>query len=97
MSERDKFLTEAMGECWLEKSFFIEGEENCPKCLKGHENINFFTWEGFGNLWEWAQKQKWWEQYCFLHDPLTTCGCWELLVQPDRFANSVYEFLKEQP
>lgn len=76
MSERDKFLTEVMGECW----HIREGIEyytdsgtpyhvcRCGKKLVFHEistfyNPNFSTWIGFGKLWEWATQQDWWEKF----------------------------------
>lgn len=45
----NKFLTEKMGECWHEWE---------PK-RDNVRNYDFFTWEGFGKLWEWAGEQEW--------------------------------------
>jgi hypothetical protein len=67
---------------------------------------DFSTWPGFGKLWEWAQQQEWKVQfakylgcsYCVSSDPAQT-GISSLRVEfihPDRFANAVYEFLKER-
>jgi len=70
--ERDRFLTEAKGECWHEhkkpeNSF--EGwsqvilQPPCYKCKESYENWDnpdFSTWEGFGKLWTWAIEQEDW-------------------------------------
>jgi hypothetical protein len=91
--ERDKFLTEAMGEEWFEHRNF---------CGSGDTMVanDFSTWEGFGKLWEWAQKQEWWvtdfkdKHFGMLpsHFEFVPDG----LVQPDRFATAIYAFLKER-
>ena len=88
--EINKYLTEAMGECWHEGP--LEGRLcSCGSmwlhCLD--MNIDFFTWEGFGKLKEWAEVQKWWGD--FQEDTIM----W-LLVNPERFATAIYEFLKER-
>jgi hypothetical protein len=75
-TNRDKFLTEAMGECWHEhntthpiKSW---GSCTCGSDFVSHWSLqdhlininpNFSTWEGFGKLWEWAWKQEWWASF----------------------------------
>jgi hypothetical protein len=70
MSERDKFLTEAMGECWHEWSEDCKqvGEEcneweyTCTKCKqKGHEHefTGFYPEEN--NFSTWADFGKLWE------------------------------------
>lgn len=63
--ERDKFLTEAMGECWHDS--FTRHEETfdnryvsytCDKCgiessyAPSFPHIEFNEWWGFGKLWE---------------------------------------------
>ena len=101
MSDRDKFLTEAMGECWHEQHikndkhiWCICGEEFTRGCdLREHiawRVENFSTWEGFGKLWEWAPKQEWWQDW-FGNNYIRI---W-YFIDPDRFADAVYEFLKE--
>lgn len=120
---RDKFLTEAMGECWhprwkKEKGNF--GDWSCSKCgyRKSHSYnitqesmqkyairiIDFSTWEGFGNLWEWAKEQEWWPQIIgeIVADkwdgPLRNVFSSKSIgenINPDNFANVIYEFLKE--
>jgi hypothetical protein len=94
--ERDKFLTEMMGECWHEqgKANYAGGMFlfwTCAKCKEGFKksDINDFSaWEGFGKLWEFAIKQDWWQG--FLNKQTTE------IINPDRFSNAVYEFLKEK-
>ncbi len=67
-------------------------------------NLDFFTWEGFGKLWEWAQKQEWWSQFkyvckakpykfCFMNEQTFM---WDELIHPEQFATAVYEALKER-
>lgn len=116
-TERNKFLTEAMGECWHEwyvsREFLDEfghgTTQNCSKCWKRKsirtENVKFSTWEGFGKLWEWSQKQEWWKEFCFSPKgdgyhcyqvpkglDKFAIGC--AYIHPDRFADAVYHFLK---
>lgn len=103
-SEREKFLTEAMGECWHEKvSEFFPGVI-CISCGAYSEDDNyrydFSTPEGFFKLWKWAQKQTWWKKFI---EPIgkIVCDCGECndcmidthWVDPDLFADIIYEFL----
>ena len=102
---RDKFLTEAMGECWHE-NIFSPGGGYCGKCQESHSkmrplpNNNFSTWEGFGKLWEWAQEQEWWgnlDFYIFhFNEYYPDIEDFQELIHPDRFADAVYKFLKDQ-
>jgi hypothetical protein len=108
--ERDKFLTEAIGICWhesnVEQAKYFQNL-GCDKCNSGFIRgldgkpdgmPNFSTWEGFGKLWEWANKQAWWckfRGYVFVRpdlDRMITCS-W---INPDTFADKVYQHLKEQ-
>ena len=101
-TERDKFLTEAMGEQWHENTGEVAGNNvigftlcSCGKwwgqfgCL---ENTNFSAWTGFGMLWEWAQEKRWWHK--FAADYLDGYMEFEKYIHPDRFANAIYEHLK---
>lgn len=108
-TERDKFLTEAMGECWHgwrePKPKYI-GDARWPcTCGENHGDIDFnndfSTWEGFGKLWEWVQKQEWWilfvdDNQTDEHGLETINGYLRRLINPDRFADAVYKFLKEK-
>jgi hypothetical protein len=110
MSNRDKYLTEAMGECWhtITNDNYccpLCGELfNCPKGFDPEEHINFSTWEGFGKLWEFCQKQEWWENFRVFNHYQDENGEYmesrydinESLVNPDRFADTVYRFLMEE-
>ena len=120
--EINKYLTEAMDECWHEYDITSpERTENwdgfatnysghwndCTKCGENHIEIvrdnNFFTWDGFGKLWEWSITQAWWYQF------LGTWHCPDLypenstikeryvgayLINPEQLAAAVYEFLR---
>lgn len=108
--KRDRFLTEAMGECWHEmevtgkvrlNGFQVERCKHCGKkddFLGDYTPNDFSTWEGFGKLWEWTQKQEWWIVFCQFESNLsidTSCII-KRLIHPDRFADAVYEFLRER-
>ena len=62
-----------------------------------NNNNNFFTWEGFGKLWEWSQKQDWWS--VFLHEQwqenisYVQSEWFTHLIDPTKFAEAVYEHL----
>lgn len=116
MSERDKFLTEAMGECWHKSHSTIPYHDNtiihvCKCGERGslydlfssneanyfHQDNNFSTWEGFGKLWNWSQKQPWWGVGLMGMDMYDGCIKIPLYIfNPDRFADAVYEYLKEE-
>lgn len=110
-TERDSFLTEAMGLCWHELNSLYT-RPHCIKCGKNEfdnpnfnlENYkyNFSTWEGFGILWEFAIKQDWFIN--FYEDHMygavdrkykPTVHILRFFINPDGFANRIYEFLKE--
>ena len=91
-TERDKFLTEAMGECFEVYGRNKNGEPRRCNYCDNPLATDFSTWEGFGKLWTWAQKQGWWikimlrfQNEGFYH-----------YIHPDRFADAVYAFLKER-
>lgn len=106
---RDKYLTEATGECWHELSHEKPGPCGSLKvCKCGKENymfpcdnICFSTWQGFGKLWEWAQKQEWFRDFgahVYCHVPTGKQPPWaltamEYFIDPDRFADAVYCYL----
>ena len=92
MKELNKFLTEATGEC-------------CPKFYKTygyHRYIDFLTWEGFGKLWEWANRQVWFGEFHYWYTGKHTLDLEELsaftgqLINPERFAKAVVKFLQEK-
>lgn len=108
---RDKFLSKLIGEepfvcIWCGTS---ANQRRLPVACSapdgdGHlfkvANINFSTWEGFGKLWEWAQKQKWWPLFIAAQHKRTPHKMheewvWLNFIHPDAFANAIWKFLKE--
>lgn len=108
-TDRDRFLTEAMGKCWheLDEKPDPLGYALVPACKKCErwypQNSDFSTWPGFGVLKEWAEKQNWWRDFIthicevWPNDQWSYNSYWkfEEINKPDRFANALYEFLKE--
>lgn len=108
-TERDKFLTEAMGECW-HKFICIgaNGQHNVARCnLCGTTKLSefgngpkqdntFSTWEGFGKLWEWVSRQE--NMMCGLASRYNgeQAKIKLIYISPDTFADAVYNYLKEQ-
>ena len=91
-TERDKSLTEAMGECWHESN--LQGV--CKHC-KAHNypyTNNFSTWEGFGKLWVWASSQVGLLRMITNELDKNDSYRWTHWVHPDRFADAVYAYLK---
>jgi hypothetical protein len=83
--KRDKFLTLAIGECW-------------------HETTSFSTWDRFGKLLEWFSNKCKSDDKFFsdfeeqnYHNSWIECtGPYVYMfdLNPDKFANAVYEYLK---
>jgi hypothetical protein len=85
---RDRYLVEAMGWEWSEEDewWYVPGD------YPSKDIPNFSTWEDFGGLWTWAKEQEWWNNFL-------TGTNWDFIVElinPDKFANALYEFLKER-
>jgi len=105
--ERDKFLAEAMGECWHSFEGSITGRD-CVKCgaefwaneiETANKKHNFSTPDGFFKLWEWSQEQEWWTYIGFIGNYTEQNTSEEFLhkdciINPDRLANAVYDYLK---
>lgn len=96
-TERDKFLTEAMGECWhnpvQRKNHHFEDCTKCGASALFLKNTNdFSTWEGFGKCLRWCQSQSWFHRYDVFHSSRMSLQG----VTPDRFADAVYKFLKDK-
>lgn len=97
-TERDKRLTEAMGECWHEKKPVLVPQ--CIKCFKtDYVQNDFSTPDGFFKLWNWAQGQEWWRKFQHYHEGFTVNVDYffhEDIINPDRFADAVDKFLQER-
>ena len=96
MKDRDKFLTEAMGECYHDRQFSW-----CNLCKKQYPPFyDFSTWPGMGKLREFYD--TWDEEtisrfryYVHLNQPaLNYTG--DYLWHKYNTANLMYGFLKEQ-
>jgi hypothetical protein len=81
--KRDKFLTKAIDK-------FKYG------------SYDFSSWGSFGSLWVWAKAQDWYTKFCFnklnggyAAYPSSKMIIPDKYINPDLFANAVYEFLKE--
>lgn len=119
-TNRDKFLTEAMG--WRRVNIWNKDDSTCTcdchrrKVWKNEEGeilsfpYDFSTPEGFFKFWNWAQEQEWWDEFmcdqgCSLRAEVEAIVPDEKiryvysprieLIHPDRFADAVYNFLKE--
>jgi hypothetical protein len=86
--ERDKFLTKALGYKIHDDNEVYPANES-----RLFAPLDFSCWEGFGKLWEWTQQQEWRQDFC-----KTFYGHYDLLllIQPDRFADAVYNYLQEK-
>jgi hypothetical protein len=106
---RDKYLTEAMGLYHKSEKrendvyYCVCGKVWGSDCAAKSINCipSFYAWTGFGKLWEWAQEQEWWKDFGPFGHFEIDFGKREYkvmldftLINPDRFANAVYEFLK---
>ena len=110
MSNEDinKYLTEAMGECWHDYLKLLNDDHSgsphfiCKKCDEHHyswdyQHSDFFTWQGYGKLWEWATKQEWWWKFWDVNIPEDDRGGGVVdFINPTNFANAIYEYLKEE-
>ncbi len=105
------YLTDILGECYHNWKY-SHGDApfrryKCDICNMGPlvnpgDNINLFTWIGFGILWEWAIKQKWWKEFngsiyfaaaTKVDDvDVDSVIYWEY-INPEKFAIAIYEFL----
>jgi hypothetical protein len=102
-TERDKYLTEAMGLCFHPRRRKVESFGGfvwvCRTCHRTNPiRINFDSPDGFFKLWNWAQGQEWWVEFIREHYTYTAnTRSWELvdsLVHPTRFADAVYDYLR---
>jgi hypothetical protein len=92
MNERNKFLTDAMA------------GEGAWDGLLWKNRPDFSDPDRFFKLLAWAQKQNWWPMFASYPNGTAIVASvsafpdrWAIvteLVDPDRFANAIYEFLK---
>jgi len=102
--ERDKYLMKVIfGISNIEEMKWTDFYPTCvhyrypylhnyyKKCL------HFSNWVGFGILWEWSMKQRWFSKFVANNFFDLTSGINNtiLFINPDLFANTVYMFLKE--
>ena len=60
---------------------------------------NYFTWKGFGKLWEWAIEEEWWEDFLETTkygDPVFDNRVSSEIIDPGKLAEAVAEYLQEQ-
>jgi hypothetical protein len=99
----NKYLTEAMGECYHEvlvPSYRCTcGEDVLKAACFNLPNSDFFTWAGFGKLWEFAQEQEWVYRalgadnaYCAFDTHVDMA-----LIDPTILAVEIYNYLSENP
>lgn len=110
--ERDKFLCEVvLGECWHEMEHGYHPTLPRYECIHCHERISvifhnpdFSTPAGFFKLWTKCKEKEWW--YDFKNKYFYTSTVIQKLKitwlefyineDRDRFADAVYEFMKER-
>jgi hypothetical protein len=103
-SERDNFIIELMNNC-VHEGFNNYGTIHCIKCNQDIDEdklTDFSTWDGFGLLWEWSKAQTIETEFnkntnlnYFLLQGKTEFGNDLSLINPDKFANKVYDYFKE--
>ena len=102
-TEINKILIEALGTCyhdWGHDDEWFSKFDICIKCKKigmevTNDYIDFSSWDGFGILWEWANKQKWW--VTFLGSDLLSSNPFivrlDKIINPTKFAKAIAEYL----
>lgn len=89
-SERDKFLYEAMGM----KATYLLGDYKTQLDQKTRRMNGFSDWSEFGLLLQWVTTQEW--RYHIILKSRSAYSSDTLpldYINPDKFANVVYEFL----
>lgn len=109
----NKRLHEIMGMCFheqIQNCIVDYGRVIQPaKCSCGHtsllstqacstKNIDFLTWEGFGVLWEWLQKQELWWTFCNKYGDVCNQDKYMKieLINPRALAEAVVKFFGEE-
>lgn len=108
MTERNKFLMEALGyeqkesaiDLGLGLGSMFSGVWWVKEECKRSSITDFSSWAGFGELWEWANEQKWW--YTFLNNDLMRLHVGDYseyeyfdtkMINPDKFATAIHKHL----
>jgi hypothetical protein len=86
--ERDLFLTELLG--FKVHHDPVDYDRNEPRRLAP---IDFSTWENFGRLFEFAEKQTWWIDFVLF---CTDCDSFYCSIKPNERADAIYKFLKRR-
>lgn len=107
----NKELTELLGECWHEATIkqspkrvqgFVENNPVCKHCnisyAEFEQRNDYYTDTGFFKLWNYAIEQEWWSKFVgemifkevFISENLAKA------INPENFANTIYEYLKER-
>ena len=69
----------------------------CKKCWSGEMNPDYFSKEGFWDVWEWAIEQDWWDEFQQVHDCIMDHRFYALdlkCINYKSFAREVYDFLE---
>lgn len=99
-TERDKFLSEKMGQCC---TFNPDHNGECLECdcwYSDHIPTNFSTWEGFGKLKEFMcnhpRHESFYDNYLdSLTENAESISETFSRISPNEFADAVYGFLQE--
>lgn len=94
--KRNEYLARCLGYTYIAPSGLAQAPNG-----KGLTNIpDFSTWESFGKLWIWTQEQKWFDKLmCEFYHTIGTgeeLFDYKCIIHPDRFANVVYSYLREE-
>ena len=100
--KRDKLIIEALGGCWHEWKFRSAAYmcsqesdyecENCNEWKSDQEFSSLSTPGGFFWAWNKAKEKEWWRG--FLNFAMYLEPNEFYLINPDRFANALAEFLE---
>ncbi len=106
---RDRIIIESLGGCWheWEHGETVENDWHCKKCWRNYSHGYGFdpmnqinTPNGFFWWWERAQKMEWWGEFWmffakkYFIEPKTTTELVSLLINSDRGADALAEFLE---
>ena len=85
-------------ECWFafDKKDVNHGVARCLNCGgigKIHINPDYFSKDGFWDVWEWCKKQEWWTEFYSQQLSNVFLG---VFVNYKTFAREVYDFLEDK-